>query len=304
MLSAHAFPAKILLFGEYALTVGAHGLSMPYILHKGMLTLDNTQSDARSNHELQDYVTFLQQQKNDTLDMDAFARDVRDGMFFASDIPQGFGIGSSAALVASVYDHYALDKITLDMPCPQKMAELKNIFMNMEDYFHGKSSGLDPLVSYVNAPLLLQGKDRVEPVELPCDPDGKSAIFLLNSNEMSKTSQMIGIFRDQMACDDFRQNMHDDFMQYNDRCIDGFLRHDMQEFFSDLKQLSSWSLNHFAPMISSSMIKPWQDGLESDAYYLKLCGSGGGGYAVGFAPDYQKAEDVLASYQPKLVCRF
>ena len=34
-------------------------------------------------------------------------------MYFDSSIPQGYGVGSSGALVASIYDKYAADKITV-----------------------------------------------------------------------------------------------------------------------------------------------------------------------------------------------
>ena len=34
-------------------------------------------------------------------------------MYFDSSIPEGYGVGSSGALVAAVYDYYANDKITV-----------------------------------------------------------------------------------------------------------------------------------------------------------------------------------------------
>ena len=40
-------------------------------------------------------------------------KDIDNGMYFDSSIPQGYGVGSSGALVASIYDKYADDKITV-----------------------------------------------------------------------------------------------------------------------------------------------------------------------------------------------
>ena len=34
-------------------------------------------------------------------------------MYFDSSIPKGYGVGSSGALVASIYDKYAFNKITV-----------------------------------------------------------------------------------------------------------------------------------------------------------------------------------------------
>jgi mevalonate kinase len=31
----------------------------------------------------------------------------------------------------------------------------------------------------------------------------------------------------------------------------------------------------------------WEKGLKSKKYFLKLCGSGGGGYLLGFANDFE-----------------
>ena len=51
-------------------------------------------------------------------------------------------MGSSGALVASIYDKYATDKITvLENLTRDKLLKLKGIFSLMESFFHGKSSG-------------------------------------------------------------------------------------------------------------------------------------------------------------------
>ena len=58
-----------------------------------------------------------------------FKKDLYNGMYFDSSIPQGYGVGSSGALVASVYDKYATDKITvLENLTREKLLKLKQIF--------------------------------------------------------------------------------------------------------------------------------------------------------------------------------
>src|SRR5690242_20746449 len=45
------------------------------------------------------------------LDLAALENDLNKGLYFDSSIPQGFGVGSSGALVAAIYDQYCKNKI-------------------------------------------------------------------------------------------------------------------------------------------------------------------------------------------------
>ena len=56
-------------------------------------------------------------------------------------------------------------------------------------------------------------------------------------------------------------------------------------------------------MIPHSMKELWQQGIETNAYYLKLCGSGGGGFVLGFTPDYDQAKTLLKGYETELIYR-
>jgi len=57
-------------------------------------------------------------------------------------------------------------------------------------------------------------------------------------------------------------------------------------------------------MIPKTFHKLWEQGIATNDYYLKLCGSGGGGYILGFTKDYNKAKKVLKDYDLELVYRF
>ena len=122
--------------------------------------------------------------------------DLKNGMFFDSTIPQGYGVGSSGALVAALYDRYALNKITvLENLTKPKILILKNIFSKMESFFHGKSSGLDPLNSYLSLPILIHSKNEIETTGIPSQSsNGKGAVFLLDSGMSSETAPMVDLF--------------------------------------------------------------------------------------------------------------
>ena len=109
-------------------------------------------------------------------------------------------MGSSGALVAAVYDRYAKDKITvLENLTKIKLQKLKLIFSQMESFFHGKSSGLDPLNSYLSLPILINSIDNIESTGIPSqNMDGNGAVFLLDSGLASKTAPMISLFMENM----------------------------------------------------------------------------------------------------------
>jgi len=68
--------------------------------------------------------------------------------------------------------------------------------------------------------------------------------------------------------------------------------------------LSKVVLDHFKPMIPTEFHELWREGLKTNDYYLKLCGSGGGGYILGFAPDLEKAQKALKDYHLEVVYNF
>jgi len=303
------FYAKILLFGEYGIIKDSKGLAIPYNYYQGALKInDNTSVEAeKSNVNLMNLYTYLSELDSELVrfDLKALYDDVSKGLYFDSSIPQGYGVGSSGALVASIYDKYALNKITvLENLTKDKLLKLKQIFALMESFFHGKSSGLDPLNSYLSLPILINSSTNVEPTGIPYQKQGKAAVFLLDSKIIGETEPMVTIFMNKMKNEGFRKMFSEEFALHTDSCIEDFLKGDVKSLFSNMKSLSKVVLENFKPMIPSSFHKLWKQGIETNDYYLKLCGSGGGGYILGFAKDYEKAKNQLRDYNLELVYRF
>ena len=111
------FYSKILLFGEYGIIKDSKGLSIPYNFYNGALKLDKNLSGSAkaSNETLLNYLDYLHSMDTNlvTFNLEALAKDISNGMYFDSSIPQGYGVGSSGALVAAIYDKYAHEKITV-----------------------------------------------------------------------------------------------------------------------------------------------------------------------------------------------
>ena len=307
------FYSKILLFGEYGIIKDSKGLSIPYNFYNGARRVDENPSveAIKSNASLKRFVTYLEQLQKEqpnlvTFNQEALKSDVSNGMHFDSSIPQGYGVGSSGALVAAIYDKYANDKITvLENLTREKLLQLKTIFSQMESFFHGKSSGLDPLNSYLSIPILINSKDNIEATGIPSQTtDGKGAVFLLDSGIVGETAPMVTIFMENLKDQGFRRMLKNQFVKHTDACVESFLGGDMQSLFANTKKLSKVVLNHFKPMIPEQFHGLWQKGIDTNDYYLKLCGSGGGGYILGFTEDLEKAKSSLKDYKLEVVYQF
>jgi len=306
------FYAKILLFGEYGIIKDSKGLAIPYNQYQGGLFTGNlSDSEVKnSNQKLKEFFKYLEVQQAehaDLLDVDLkqFETDLKNGLYFKSNIPEGYGVGSSGAVVAAVYERYARNKITvLENLTRDKLLKLKEIFALMESHFHGKSSGLDPLNSYLSIPILIQSKQNIEPAGIPSQTEGKGAIFLIDSEQTGETGDMVSIFMEKMKNEGFRKTLKTEFVKYTDACVHDFLQGNVKSLFGNLKQLSSTVYHNFKPMIPHNMMDIWKKGMDSDDYYLKLCGSGGGGYILGFTEDFEKTKEQLKDYKLQVVYRF
>jgi mevalonate kinase len=304
------FYSKILLFGEYGIIKDSKGLSIPYNFYNGALKVDeNPSEDAiNSNESLKRFVTYLAGLDKElvSFDIETLQKDVNTGMYFDSSIPQGYGVGSSGALVAAIYDKYATDKITvLENLTREKLLKLKTIFSEMESFFHGKSSGLDPLNSYLSLPILINSKDNIEATGIPSQKaEGKGAVFLLDSGIVGETAPMVSIFMENMKNEGFRSMLKDQFIKHTDACVDDFLKGDIKSLFKNTKKLSKVVLNNFKPMIPVQFHELWKKGIETNEYYLKLCGSGGGGYILGFTQNIDRAKKALKDQKLEVVYNF
>ncbi|WP_024772462.1 mevalonate kinase family protein [Aquimarina macrocephali] len=306
------FYSKILLFGEYGIIKDSKGLSIPYNFFKGALKVSETPDEeaVQSNENLKNFVTYLEEIQNKGVvkfDFDKLHSDINSGMYFDSSIPQGYGVGSSGALVAAIYDKYADNKITvLENLTRDKLLKLKEIFGLMESFFHGKSSGLDPLNSYLSLPILIHSKDNIEPAGIPSQSveNKKGAVFLLDSGIVGETAPMVSIFMENMKQEGFRSMLKNQFVKYTDACVEDFLKGDVKSLFFNIKELSHVVLDNFKPMIPKQFHTLWKHGIETNDYYLKLCGSGGGGYILGFTQDFDKAQASLKDYKLEVVYNF
>lgn len=308
-----SFHSKILLFGEYGIIQNAMGLSIPFNSFKGRLAFigkESTHKEESSNRHLKEYLKYLKDLHRHgkllaKIDMERLESDIKKGLYFDSDIPQGFGVGSSGALVAALYYNYVSDRYQRSVIKGDDILKLKEIFAQMESYFHGKSSGMDPLICYLDLPLLIQSKTSIGAVELPKEEkEGKGAIFLIDTGTPGRTQPLVQWFLEKCKSQAFLKTFHEHFVPYNDQCIRDFLKGETKDLFYNLYHISKFMLENLHPMVPKLFRKVWEKGLETKAYYLKLCGSGGGGFILGFTENLELAKEYLRDHQIRVIHKF
>lgn len=305
------FYAKAMLFGEYSLIAGSDALTIPHKGFSGWLDFEGDDPDAprqaaiASNRQLQLYFRFLVRPEESSpvfsseLDLERLGKDLENGLFFRSTIPSGYGLGSSGALVAAIYHRYAKRASGLSEGSADQLTMLRKRFAAMESFFHGTSSGIDPLSCYAGRPLLLEGGGEVrilDQIQLPADFRG--GFFLLDTGMTGKTGPLVRNFTGKTAQPAFHAFMKEEYIPVNDACISALLQQNVSELLSLLPRMSSYQRTLFLPMIPESMLEVWDEGLNSGAFFLKLCGSGGGGYLLGFTADYSRIATLPGAYKP------
>ncbi len=311
------FYGKIILFGEYGIIFDSMALTIPFTHFHGELSFDNTYNRYKytdydfaknSNAQLESFAVYLKKisdegQLDTRFNFDQLIKDLDNGLYFESSIPQGFGLGSSGALVAALYSKYATDRIAGGRSVSkEETLRLKKIFSIMESFFHGKSSGIDPLNSYIQFPLLIKSKTDIDTVGIPRNKiNGNSAIFLINSGKPSKTGPLVNLFLEKCNDAAYSDVISNQYIPLNNACIQNLIQGEMDPFFDHLSQLSRLQHKYFEPMIPSAYLPIWKEGIDKDIFSLKLCGSGGGGYLLGFTKDLTKTQEYFHEKEMEVV---
>ncbi len=312
-MKQRCFPAKVLLFGEYAIILGGAGLAVPFNAYSGRFyyaapTVRIAPHIVQSQEALLAFAEYWATKEVPfAFEAAQLASEVRGGLFFHSDIPQGYGLGSSGALVAALYDRYAPHNLPADSYTPQDLSTLKSQLAMLESYFHGQSSGIDPLISYLNCPLSLHPNNEVRPIPLPLHyPDPtlatQPALFLYDTEMPRKTGHLVAWFMAECTQNSrFQQLCQHRLTDLNAACVEAFLSQNYIELCKKWRDLSVFQYENLRPLIPQNLLQQWLYGLKTDAYYLKLCGAGGGGFMLGLSTDWRTAEVQLAAEKVKML---
>ena len=280
--------SKVILFGEYSMIFDATALMIPLKRFSAQWQFPQSRNRAAtltSNQSLKRFYQYISE--NETLsclfDLQALKKDLDEGLFLASNVPSGYGLGSSGTLVAAVYDRYALQKT-------ENYLQLKTLFGQMESHFHGSSSGIDPLQCYLGQPFKITPKG----VELLSDDFLKKDIHicLIDTKIKSNTKPLVNHFKAQRENPGFLNRFQAEYVPCVTFCIDAMINSNRELFFNSLKRLTKGQLEFLRPMVTDNTLDLFTTDYDFN-FGVKISGSGGGGYVLGFTDDVVKTNKLL-----------
>jgi mevalonate kinase len=276
------YPSKLLLFGEYTVLAASRSLAMPFAAFDLKIAQN---SKNNFNGTVKEFYLYLKEQDFSEYALHFKDRSYRDffegGKYFASNIPIGYGVGSSGALTAAVYDlFFEVEKENQDRK------ELRPILAHIENFFHGQSSGTDPLISYLNVALLTYPDGHMEKVNIDASLFKSMQVHLLDSGISRSTADYVSIFRNKIKDPGYVKSVVEPLKKLNEAVIDIFIgTASSDNLFTLLKQISRIQFESFSEMIPPSIHDLWKDSLADPDCLMKLCGAGGGGFFYYFSRD-------------------
>lgn len=293
------FYAKILLFGEYTIILNSDALTVPltkfsaYFHFPQRQTYPLPQKVSDSNKELWTFFAFLKSSFGRAyFNPDQFEEDLLKGLYLRSDIPVNYGLGSSGALVAAVYDRYFVNQEPTDKP--GALLRLKDIFAQIESYFHGRSSGIDPLSCYMGFPLHFTNIQYVNEIQLKSSLRNlMQHFFLIDTKQTAKTGPLVTLFLDKNRNPEYYIRLQKQLIPSVNEAIQAFLKGDIDSVRENFKSISNFQLKNMTEMIPEDFMSAWKTGLINGDYYLKLCGSGGGGYLLGIKGKKASVDEIF-----------
>lgn len=267
---------------------GSNALLIPYYSVSGewsSIINRPCERGIESNRNLFKYFEYLRE--NDRfriLDLRRMEMELNAGLFFDSNIPTGYGVGSSGALVAAIYDRFKL----IDIKETDKLIEF---LAAMENYFHGSSSGIDPLQCYFGKPFVLNGQQTTDNGQQILNHDFMSDdihIFLTDTKITSPTAPLVNIFKERRKDNIYLEKFNNKYVPLVNDCISSLIEKKDDDFFNNVSQLSKMQTEMLGHTIPENVKEFFFFDINKDGFQVKLCGAGGGGFLLGFTNNIGK----------------
>lgn len=272
-LNQEIFPSKVLLFGEYSIIVGSLGIAVPFSKYSGSLVLTDQENPYRD--EFKDFYKYLKNLNTlaSELDLECFLKDIDQNLSFVSNIPKGAGVGSSGAICAALYSRYVKDKSNISED-EYGLKKLIDRMALMESFYHGSSSGLDPMVSLANESLIVENRNNIK---IAPNKTLLSHFLIFDTCLTRKTAPLVHLFLEKLENKNFKKEL-DRFVEMNDAAINSYLINDKVKLDQLAYEISKWQYVNLSEMIVPEVRDVWLEGIESKEFFVKLCGAGGGGH--------------------------
>jgi len=276
-----------MLAGEYGVILGSEAITVPLDLyhacraHRENAPESEKEKITASVNSVRDLITYIQSLPTnsfyaspDTGILDDF---LKNRYYIESTIPRGYGIGSSGAVSALIYDQCFTGADQLDLQ------QIRKDLATIESFFHGKSSGVDPMTCYTGSPLHFLADGGIRKLETnPVDPGQGYRFFLLDSGVLLETEPLVRVFMEKMRDSRYGEVIRGDYFNLISKFIASVTSRSAADPALIFRAISDLQWNHFREMIPEQMEALWIDGQVNNTYYLKLNGSGGG-FLLGIA---------------------
>ncbi len=319
------YPGKVLLFGEHAVLAGSRALAVPWPLRYATWAMEpsgiaepkdgdgrgdqSRERAQKSAEELRKFVRWILSDAgawSDWLDTEALERSFLQNpanghaLWLQSNIPEGYGLGSSGSVCAAVLDRFGRHAPELN---EANIHGVRAFFGRMEGFFHARSSGVDPLVSYLGSRssdswLAFEGDKHVAvlkggdaggegrrreghpSVQFGEDEKGQWAGFdnawtvrLIDTGLARQTAPLVQAFRERLQSDrEFERLVRGELCAANAAAIDA-LCHPLapgDALGRALLRISRFSLEHLDFLIPRSWRGPWGEALRQSGSGLGL----------------------------------
>ncbi len=287
-------PAKLLLFGEHTVLHGGEALALPL---RRFSARWSTFANVGQAELFQDWAAFAKTRFDlvEALDIDRWF-DESSELSVESDIPMAYGLGSSGALTALVFARYRRG----DLP-DLSLTALRALLGQLESYFHGRSSGLDPLVSYLDAGVYIDARGEATRVAAHMPTFFASGgWFLYDSGRPKAGERAIAGFGESCKDEAYRQNFLHPASTLVSRLIACCALDTQLEALAagwhDYQTLSRLQLQHLPFLIPDDVAQQWEHWAADGSAFLKLCGAGGGGFFLGYAPERMRLEGAAGVF--------
>lgn len=297
------YSAKLLLLGEHIVLKGAQALAMPLPLYGGQFRF--AKSGQKIEYPLIDFAEYISMLKENNslladIDIAQLKSAIARKLYFKSNIPIGYGLGSSGAFVAAIYDQFC--------PPDKKAIEfniLKQQLAQLESFFHGASSGTDPLICYLNQAITISTETGIQSTTLPIATNELGyTIFLLDTKIARKTEFYVKNFLANCEEQSYLKRCLSELIPVSNDAIAAFLQAQWTTFFQLLHEISFFQFKYFPAMIPNEFRGIWLDGLSKNDFKLKLCGAGGGGFILGVTKHFTKIQTLYPSYHFQAIYQY
>lgn len=283
-------PAKVLLFGEHSILRGSQALALP-LWDKGCAWAQGGSREQQGG--LPGLLEYLKTHFPTHFNLRQLQADLTAGWYLESDIPVGYGLGSSAALCVAVFERYAneVGRTALAAEGPKKY------FSKLESHFHGSSSGTDPLIIYERSSLLLMPDGTSQKVDLPLLPPGWQ-LFLVDTGQSRETAPLVNYFTERYDTDaEFRQKTESIWIPNVDAAIQALITGKPLDLWEAFGHISMFQRFQLPPMIIPAIEDAWENLDGQPTYFkLKLCGAGGGGFYLGLSTNWEATQNYLSEW--------